>query len=173
MAKEDDKGGDGATPPKPKPDPDALGDAGKAALVEIRKERDAALARAKELEDRDKSEMQKATDRVTAAEARAEAAETRAMRIEVALDAGLTVAQAKRLSGTSRAELEADAKEFAATLKPASGDADGGDGNGGDGAGNGSTPPPSRKPVPDLQGGGDTTKATDKDIRAVVDSIPR
>lgn len=57
--------------------------------------------------DADKSE----TEKRTAAEKRADAAELRALRLEVAAEKGLTAAQAKRLVGATREELEADADE--------------------------------------------------------------
>jgi hypothetical protein len=76
------------------------------------KENSDAAKRLKEAEDADKSELQRFTDRVTAAEKRAEEAEKRALRMEVAQAKGLTAAQAKRLTGTSKEELEADADEL-------------------------------------------------------------
>jgi hypothetical protein len=100
-------------PADPKPDAD-LGDAGKKALASERDARKAAekeLARYKKAEadkvDADKTEAEKRA----AADARADAAELRATRLEVAHEKGLTPAQAKRLVGTNREELEADADE--------------------------------------------------------------
>lgn len=105
---------------------DALGDAGKRALEAERrnaraaaKERDALAQRLKEFEDRDKSEAEKATQRITDAEGRASQAEAKAMRLEIAFEKGLTPAQAKRLVGATREELEADADELLETFKPA------------------------------------------------------
>ena len=57
--------------------------------------------------DADKSEAEKRT----AAETRAADADRRALRLEVAFDKGLTPGQAKRLVGSTREELEADADE--------------------------------------------------------------
>jgi len=71
-----------------------------------------AAARLKEFEDRDKTEAEKAAGRLTAAEQRAAEAESRALRLDVAFEKGLTPAQAKRLVGTSREDLEADADEI-------------------------------------------------------------
>lgn len=68
--------------------------------------------KAKELEEAGKTEIQKATEKLTAAEQRAQAAELHSLRLEVAFSQGLTPAQAKRLVGTTREELEADAKEL-------------------------------------------------------------
>lgn len=104
---------------------DALGDAGKKALDQERKnarqaarERDALAARLKEFEDRDKSEAQKLIERAEAAERRTVELETRALRAEVAAEKGLTPAQAKRLSGTTLEELQADADDLLAMFKP-------------------------------------------------------
>lgn len=104
-----DPGQPAAEPPK-----DDLGDAGKKALTEERKARktaEAELAKYRKAEqdraDADKSEA----ERRAAAEQRATDADLRAMRIEVAFEKGLTPAQAKRLNGATREELEADADE--------------------------------------------------------------
>lgn len=105
---------------------ESLGDGGKKALEAERKnarqatkERDALAARLQEFEDRDKTEAQKLTDRAEAAEKRATETEGRALRLEVASEKGLTPAQAKRLVGVTREELEADAAELLETFKPA------------------------------------------------------
>jgi len=105
---------------------DTLGDAGKKALDAERKnaraaarERDALAARLKEFEDRDKTETQKLAERAEAAERRAVELETRSLRLEVATEKGLTAAQAKRLVGATREELEADADELLETFRPA------------------------------------------------------
>ena len=110
---------------------DDLGDAGKKALDAERREKRAAEKRAaelearlKEFEDRDKAESTRAIERAEAAEKAAAAAEARALRLEVASEKGLTAAQAKRLVGESREELEADAQELLDTFKPASNDDD-------------------------------------------------
>lgn len=82
------------------------------------REAKAALKRLKELEDADKTEVQKATDKLTDAEKRAESAELRALRLEVAASKGLTPGQAKRLVGTTQEDLEADADELLESFKP-------------------------------------------------------
>lgn len=108
-----------------------LGDAGKKALDAERREKRAAEKRAadlearlKEFEDRDKTESTRAIERAEAAEKAAAAAEARALRLEVASEKGLTPAQAKRLVGETREELEADASELLETFKPAASDDD-------------------------------------------------
>lgn len=104
-----------------------LGDAGKKALDAERRDKRAAEKRAadlearlKEFEDRDKTESTRAIERAEAAEKVAAAAEARALRLEIAAEKGLTPAQAKRLVGETRDELEADAAELLETFKPAS-----------------------------------------------------
>lgn len=106
-----------------------LGDAGKKALDAERREKRAAEKRAaelearlKEIEDRDKTESARAIERAEVAEKAAAVAEARALRLEVASEKGLTPAQAKRLVGESREELEADAQELLDTFKPAPAD---------------------------------------------------
>lgn len=68
-------------------------------------------AKARELEDAGRSEVEKLTARAEQAERERAETTTRALRIEVAFEKGLTPAQAKRLVGATREELEADADE--------------------------------------------------------------
>lgn len=107
-------------------DAETLGDAGKKALEAERrnaraaaKERDALAAKLKEFEDRDKSAADLVTEKATQAEQRAVKAESDLLRLTVAMEKGLTTAQAKRLVGATREELEADAAELLETFKPA------------------------------------------------------
>lgn len=139
-----------ATPPAPAPAD--LGDAGKKALDEERqarreaekqrkdlearlKELEPLAAKAKQLEDSKKTETEKLGEKLTAAEKRAVEAEQKALRLEVASAKGLTQAQAKRLVGATKEELEADADELLSSF----GAVDAGGGKGG-GAGKGRTP---------------------------------
>lgn len=78
-----------------------------------------AAKRLAELEDSQKSETQRLTDRVEAAEKRATDADGMAMRLQVALEKGLTLKQAQRLVGSTAEELAADAEELLETFKPA------------------------------------------------------
>jgi Spy/CpxP family protein refolding chaperone len=73
----------------------------------------------KELEDAGKSEAEKLTAKAAEAEDKAAKAEARALRLEIAAAKGLTPAQAKRLVGGTKEELEADADELLSTFKPA------------------------------------------------------
>lgn len=77
-----------------------------------------------ELDQASKTEQERLTERLAAAEARAAEIESRALRLEVAAENNLTPAQAKRLVGNSREELEADAKELLATFTPSKSDDD-------------------------------------------------
>lgn len=81
-------------------------------LAAERKTRQELEARLKEIEDKDKSETERLTERLTAAEMRA----LDAARYEIALDKGLTRSQAKRLVGTTPEELASDADELLADL---------------------------------------------------------
>lgn len=100
--------------------PDEVPPAVKAALRKANKEAETLRLRLKEFEDRDKSEAEKVAERLAAAEDRASKAETDLIRMEVAAAKGLTPAQAKRLVGATREELETDADELVATFTPAS-----------------------------------------------------
>lgn len=68
--------------------------------------------RLKSLEDKDKSELQRAIERAEKAERDRAEAETRALRLDVASRKGLPSQLAARLRGKSKAELEADADEL-------------------------------------------------------------
>lgn len=76
-----------------------------------------AATRLKELEDAGKSEHEKLASERDEHKGRADKAELSLARLEVALEKGLTASQAKRLVGTTREELEADADELLADLK--------------------------------------------------------
>lgn len=75
-------------------------------------------AKAKELEDAGKSESERLTERASSAEERANAAEQKALRLEVAMEKGLTPAQARRLVGATKEELEEDADDLLASFAP-------------------------------------------------------
>jgi hypothetical protein len=103
--------------------PEELGDGGKRALDAERKARRAAEARAKELEakvkeaeDAEKTEVEKLQGQVATLTKQAEDAQSRADRFEVAASKGLTLAQARRLVGSTKEELETDADEMRAEL---------------------------------------------------------
>jgi membrane protein involved in colicin uptake len=84
-----------------------------------------------EIEEQQKTELERAQARADAAEASAAKATTDALRAQVALDKKLTPSQAKRLVGATQEELEADADELLADLKnTAPGSAPSSDGQG-------------------------------------------
>lgn len=160
-------------PPDPKPAPksdgpgypEGLGDAGKRALDaerQARKDLEAKVkdleplaAKAKELEDASKTEQQKLAEQLEAAKAEGTQSSASLLRLEVALEKapeGTPVKRvrtlAKRLSGSTREELEADADELFAEFS------------------SGPVVPTSRNQG---RGGGATTE----DVSKVVDAIPR
>ncbi len=126
------------------------------ALKKANEEAAATRIRLKELEDRDKSEGEKLTDKLTAAEQRAAEAEAKSLRLEVAAEKGLTAAQARRLVGTTKEELEADADELLETFKP-------------------QEPAKGTRPTEKLRSGvtPEGPPDTRPDIRKIVESIPR
>lgn len=75
-----------------------------------------AAAKIQEIEDSQKSETQKLTDKLTRSEARAAELEAELVRERVARRHGLNDAQAKRLIGETEEELDADAEELLAML---------------------------------------------------------
>ena len=81
------------------------------------KANEAAARKLAELEESQKSEIEKAIARAEEAEKRAQIVELEAIRNSVALSKGLTPSQAKRLVGSTLEELEADADELLADLK--------------------------------------------------------
>lgn len=100
------------------------------------------------LQDSQKTELQKASDTATKAVARAEAAELKALRLEVAAGKGLSPSQAKRLVGKTKEELEADADELLDSFKD-------------EGSGS-SKAPPGKRPTERLSGGGDPSEEPDE-----------
>lgn len=92
---------------------------------------DPAIKKLADLEEAQKSELEKAQARAEAAEKSAAEAAVSALRAQVALDKKLTPSQAKRLVGSTQEELEADADELLADLKnTAPGSAPSSDGQG-------------------------------------------
>ena len=70
-----------------------------------------------EIEDSKKSELDKANERAAAAEKLAAESTSALVRHQVAAAKGLSEAQAKRLVGATREELEADADDLLASFK--------------------------------------------------------
>lgn len=165
--------GDETTPEQPAPPKDELGDAGKRAIAaerEARKKAEQAVselnAELQQLKDKDKSDSEKLADRLAAAERRAAEAESTAARMEVAAAKGLSAAQARRLVGTTREELEADADELLSSFRPQGQDNTSGD----------RPPTPATRPTAPVSGGSDPTQAPEpslSDLREMVAKIPR
>jgi hypothetical protein len=81
-----------------------------------------AATKLKQLEDADKTELEREKDARTASDRRATEAETKLLRMEVAIEKGLSTTQAKRLVGDTREELETDADELLEAFKAEGGD---------------------------------------------------
>ena len=81
-------------------------------LRESGKAGEEAAKRLKELEDKDKTEIQKLAEEKAAAESAAKSSTGELMRLRVAMRKGLTEAQAKRLVGATEEEMEADADDL-------------------------------------------------------------
>lgn len=127
----------------------------------------AKAAQFEQLDSAAKSEVEKATERATAAEAKLAKAEADAIRLTVAMSKGLTESQAKRLVGSTREDLEADADELLATFRPADTGAPSTD------TGTG-TPQVSlsRKPT-ELSGGLDPGEPAEPSVAQLLEDIPR
>lgn len=80
------------------------------------KENKAAADKFAELEEAQKTEAQKVADRLQRAEAERDQAQAQLMRRDVAAAANLPAEVADRLRGSTREELEQDARSFAALL---------------------------------------------------------
>jgi len=85
--------------------------------ADSRKALEAANTRLRELEDRDKSEIEKATARATESERRAVEAEAKILRLQVAAERRFKASAVELLSGTTREEIEASADRLAAFAK--------------------------------------------------------
>jgi hypothetical protein len=111
--------GDPQQPPAstgPQGDPDGLGEAGRRALQVERDARAAAEAKLRDLEAEKLNAQQRAELERDEAKSKLTTAEATVARLEAALNHGLSAQWAKRLVGSTAAELEADAKAVAADL---------------------------------------------------------
>lgn len=88
----------------------------KAALKKANKEAETLRLKLKEYEDRDKTDAQKLQEERDALKTERDSLYLEQLRREVADEKGLTPAQARRLVGTTRDELEADADEVLAAF---------------------------------------------------------
>lgn len=105
----------------------------------------------KRLKESKQTDEEKVAAKLAELEKRTNESDRRALRAEIAQAKGLTAAQTKRLQGTTKEELEADADDLLESFPAAK------DGNSGGGSGGGSGDDKSRKPRERLSGGGDPT----------------
>lgn len=123
----------------------------------------AKAAKVDELEASKKSDVDKLNERVEQLTKAQADSDQKALRAEVAMAKGLTPAQAKRLAGASREELEADADEILEAFPVASKEEPTSSGG-----------PPSRQPRPDLRGGGEPNEdPVETDPAKLAASVPR
>lgn len=86
------------------------------------KENADAAKKLKDAEDASKTDAERTAARIAELETKVNASDLRAMKAEVAASKSLTPAQARRLTGTTVEELEADADDLLASFKPAATD---------------------------------------------------
>lgn len=127
MADDDTTSETDETEPEPgKPsrsdDPDVDVGKLKAALKKANKEAEQFRLKAKELEDRDKTDAERLAETNRTLEERARKAEIDLCRYRVAMRKGLTETQARRLVGESEEDLEADADELLEAFTTRNGD---------------------------------------------------
>ena len=120
-----------------------------------------AAERLAQLEDANKTELERAKERAEKAEAAAKTADARAMRLEVAQAKGLSLSLATRLQGATREELEADADDLLKEMQPT--------GNGGSGG----TPGHGRPRETLRSGTSPRTEPEDNDPTKLAALIPR
>lgn len=118
-------------------------------------------AEAKTAEQRAADAQAAADKRIADIEAKVADAEARALRAEVATAKGLNAAQAKRLQGATRDELEADADELLDAFPAPSNDS-------------GGKQPPTTRPKPNLRGGTDPSEEpVETDPAKLAADVPR
>jgi hypothetical protein len=113
-----------AEPDQPTPTPDVeLGEGGKKALEAERAARKAAqkatndaLAKIKEYEDRDKTELERLTEQAAQAKAEADNARTEMMRLKIAANSKLPEEFHEFLTGTDEETVQAQADKLAAAM---------------------------------------------------------
>jgi hypothetical protein len=127
-----------------------------------KKRADGAEAKLKEIEDSKKSESERDAEARAAAEKKAADAELDVTRLRVAMSKGLSETQAKRLVGTTKEELEADADELLETFKSE------GDGGSGSGSGSGGRPKEKLKP-----GAAPEAEPEENDPLKLAEAVPR
>lgn len=166
---------DGDDKPDNKPD---LGDAGKKAIEAMKRERNAAKkaladaqAELKKYSDRDKTDTERLTETAEDAKSRAGKAELNLRKLTTAMERapeGATLTQiravAKRLSGDTDEDMEADADELFGLFAPAPKST----------SDETKRPAPTGKPTPTLKGGGAPDEEPEEmDPRKLADLIGR
>lgn len=124
-------------------------------IQNLRKEKDELkplAAKARQLEEAQKSEQEKLQERLTSLEQQHQQATVEAARLKVALSKGLTEVQARRLVGATLEELEADADDLLASFKQ-------------------DDPPPNRRPQEKLRPGASPDAEPEPDPSKIADSI--
>lgn len=96
----------------PAGDPWADPKAARHEIERLRRESAGYRTQVREFEEANKTDLEKATGRVTVLEGELTTAQQQAARYEVAMAKGLTLDQAKRLVGATKEELEADADQL-------------------------------------------------------------
>jgi hypothetical protein len=143
--------------PAPKPESDDTDWKAEARKWEQRaKENKTASDELKRLQDANKTESQRLAEDRDSHKARADQAQGELLRLRVGLAKGLSEAQARRLVGSTKEELEADADDLIATF-------------GGQGGGSVST----TRPTENLRGGGNPDTEPEPDLNKVIGEIPR
>lgn len=112
---EDDDPGDDAKQTQRQRSPEDIANMEKA-LKKANKEAETFRLKLKEIEDRDKSDTEKLTERTRELESNLTSAQATALRYEIALDKGIPKSIASRLQGATREEMEADADELLKTI---------------------------------------------------------
>lgn len=106
----------GAAEPQPEPKKDDLPPEVRKALREANKEAETLRLKLKEIEDKDKTELQRLIERVETAEKERDALRLDTMRANVALTVGLPATLAGRLQGSTVEEMRADAEQLLSLL---------------------------------------------------------
>lgn len=162
MADDPTKNDDSDKKPNPQDDPDAGAKRALDAERKARRDAEKALADVKaqlqELSDKDKPDLERLTKENADLKQSLADRDGRLLRSEIAAAKGLSPAQAKRLVGASKEELEADADEILEAFPMAGAP----------------KPPPSDRPKPSLRGGSDPSDEPEEtDPRKLAEQVPR
>lgn len=153
----------------------------RAAARAAKREADELRQRLDQLEDKDKSDVERLQGEVERLKGERDAANSRADRLDIAMQKGLTPAQARRLVGSTREELEADADEILEAFPARRRDADDTDDSNSSAADKGKSDrdgsaPPSKRPTETLTGGrepNDTPSSDEMDPAKLAEFVPR